>query len=176
MDVPHRHAVPPKALWTLRGRVSRGARAGPPAGPDGADSGAFCSLTGVCTDTSSQEGCSMLAGGPELLDFGIFTPMKGTERISEREGGRGPAQRPPSQRCPSVLLALAFPPPCEDAVQGCWGPLCSLSPGPGRREVSRGGPPGGGQRGLGGLLPERPCPAHGRAQSLVPPTVQPHAT
>lgn len=40
-----------------------------------------------------------------------------------------------------------------------------LSPGPGRREVPRGGPPGGGQRGLGGLLPERPCPAHGRAQS-----------
>lgn len=37
-------------------------------------------------------------------------------------------------------------------------------PGPGRREVPRGGPSGGGQRGLGRLLPERPRAAHGRAR------------
>lgn len=58
------------------------------------------------------------------------------------------------------------------ASQSSWGGacadhLCCPSPGPGRCEVPRGGPSGGGQRGLGGLLPERPRPAHGRARRLA---------
>lgn len=64
-----------------------------------------------------------------------------------------------------VLGLSDQPPPAPPGSGPLTSDPCSPPPGPGRCEVPRGGPPGGGQWGLGGLLPERPRPAHGRARS-----------
>lgn len=100
--------------------------------------------------------------------------MKGTESLCEREGRPGPAHRLPSWRhspccSPRPYRRLTRP------QSGTAVDHSALPPGPGRREVPRGGPAGGGQRGLGGLLPERPRPAHGRAPSVRAPALPPCA-
>lgn len=105
---------------------------------------------------------------------GVEVPVKGTESLCEREGRPGPAHRLPSWRhspccSPRPYRRLTRP------QSGTAVDHSALPPGPGRREVPRGGPAGGGQRGLGGLLPERPRPAHGRAPSVRAPALPPCA-
>lgn len=75
-------------------------------------------------------------------------------------------------RCATVLQGGS----CGGPVWGCGSLLTRFpSSGPGCCEVPCGRPTRGGQRGLRGLLPERPRPAHGRTDCLeiqaVPPGI-----